>query len=379
MKIALATISCDNVTGIGRLVFSLASEYVRAGHETTVVAQDFGAIPVGARQIRIWKPILSRAAQKIVYSLRTGALFAHSNFDVINSFGVGRGAHVVSAQSCHRAGMEARSRFARGRISAGGLGLFDSVSLRDERILMTATSTLRVITVSQRVADDLNRFYGVPSSIIRVIPPGISSVRKALPAAERRMLRAASGAGDDDFLLLFVGNEFDRKGLQTVLESMALLNDPRIRLLIAGEADRTPFETLAWKMGIRGNVRFLGMTGDIESLFAVADAFVFPTYYEPFGMVIIEAMQAGLPVIASAIAGATEGLVHGTHGLYLQDPLSAEELASQVKLLMTDTDLRRRISEAAREASRRFSWDRIARETLAVYDEAAQILAGGAP
>lgn len=379
MNIALTALSCDSVTGIGRIVSSLAAEYVRAGHETTVVAQAFGGAPSGPRQVRLWRPPLSRAAQRIAFSYGTRTFFSRHRFDIVNAFGVGRGANVVSAQSCHRAGMEARSRYARERISSGGWGLFDAVSLHDERVLMSARSTLRVIAVSQRVADDLVRFYGISPSKIRVVPNGIPLLQGRPTEPERKSLRAAAGAAEGDFLLLFVGNEFDRKGLQTVLEAMAVLNDPNIRLFVAGEDDKAPFERRAAALGIRGRIRFGGLEGNIERLYAIADAFVFPTYYEPFGMVIIEAMGAGLPVIASALAGATEGLVHGTHGLYLRDPLSAEELAAQVRLLRTDADLYRRLAEGGREASRRFSWDRIARKTIAVYEEASRILSGELP
>ncbi len=369
MNIALAALSCDNVTGIGRIVRSLAAEYVKAGHSTTVITQAFGSVPAGIRPIRMWRPPVSGAARKLLFSLQTRSIFSRARFDITNSFGVGRGAQIVTAQSCHRGGMEAKARFGRGRLVRNGLGLFDAVSLRDERVLMTGPPPLRVIAVSRLVKKELIHYYGVSESIIKVIPDGISPIQDRSFAEDREAVRSRSGAGERDFLLLFIGNEFDRKGLQTIIEAMAILEDRRLRLLVAGDDDGMPYERRAGKLGIRGQVRFLGKVDGVEGLFKGADAFVLPTYYEPFGMVVIEAMGAGIPVITSADAGAVEDLEHGTHGLFVRDPLSAEELAVQVRRLMDDVELRRRLGAAGREASKRFLWERVAGETLDVYSD----------
>ncbi len=369
MNIALAALSCDRVTGIGRIVRSLAIEYVKAGHSATVITQAFDSVPAGIRPVRMWRPPISGAARRLLFSLQTRSIFSRARFDITNSFGVGRGAQVVTAQSCHRAGMEAKANFGRGRLQRNGLGLFDAVSLHDERVLMTAPSPSCVIAVSRLVRDELIRYYGISESIIKVIPDGIYSIPGRSSEDDRKAIRSMAGAGERDFLLLFIGNEFDRKGLQTVIEAMALLMDRRVRLLVAGDDDGTPYEREAGRLGVREQIHFLGKIDGVERLYEAADAFVLPTYYEPFGMVIIEAMAAGIPVITSADAGAVEDLEHATHGLFVQDPLSAEELAVQVRRLKDDGELCRRLGAAGREASKRFSWERVARETLDVYSD----------
>jgi len=365
MNIALSALSSDNRTGIGRIVRSLSREFVAAGHSVTLVVQHAESVPEGVRVLLQWQPPLSNAAAKLMFNFQTKLLFARTGFGVVNGFGVGRGAHIVTAQSCHRAGVEARDRYSRGRLGRGGIGVFDRVSLHDERTLMG--SGVHVIAVSELVRRELIRFYDVPAGNIHVIPNGVEGHPVPESAEVRDRARKEAGAGRGDFVLLFIGNEFDRKGLQTVIEATALLCNGRIRVLVVGDDESSPYEARAGTLGVRSQISFAGSTASPERFYAAADAFVLPTYYEPFGMVIIEALAAGVPVITSARAGAVEGLRHGSHGLFLDDPLSPDELAASIRSLMEDRDLSLRLSQAGRTAAVRFSWRQIARETLAVY------------
>ena len=369
MNIALSALSCDNSTGIGRIVRSLASEFVKAGHKATVIAQHIDSLPHGVQTHAAWRPPLSSAIARLLFASQSRSFVSRSHFDLMHAFGVGRGAHVVSAQSCHRAGMSARQQFSAGRLKGRGFGLFDAVALRDERTLFEAPETRLIIAVSRLVKDEITSIYEVPGSKIRVVPNGVDIPTGVIRLEERTRLRSDFGVGEGDFLLLFSGNEFDRKGLQTAIEAVAILGGPRLRLLVVGSDARGPYERRAGKLGVRGQIRFIGKISSPEKIYGCVDALVLPTYYEPFGMVITEAMAAGVPVVTSAKAGAVEDLHHGTHGLYLTDPLSAEELSVQLNLLMSDHLLRERIVQNGREAAQRFSWNRIAAETLAVYNE----------
>ena len=369
MNIALTALSCDNLTGIGRIVRSLASEFARAGHQTSVIAQHIDSLPPGVQSHAAWKPPLSPALARLIFARQSRAVGIGARFDLIHTFGVGRGAQVVSAQSCHLAGMRARQRFSTGRVKRRGFGLFDRVALRDERALFEGPETRLIIAVSRLVKAEITSFYQVPESKIRVVPNGVHIPSGSIQLEERARRRSNFGAGEGDFLLLFVGNEFDRKGLQTAIEAVAFLGKPKLRLLVAGSDARGPYERRAGKLGVRDQIRFIGSVASSENVYGCVDALVLPTYYEPFGMVITEAMASGVPVVTSAKAGAVEELHHGTHGLYLQDPLSAEELSAQLTQLMNDSPLRERLIHNGREAALRFAWNRIAAETLAVYRE----------
>ena len=112
---------------------------------------------------------------------------------------------------------------------------------------------------------------------------------------------------------LFVG-EYRRKGLATIVEALGRLGDKRVHLLAVGKGDLLHYQALAASAGISAQATFAGPAQGIEQVFGAADFFVFPTYYEPFGMVITEAMASGLPVITSRSAGAAEMITEGENG-----------------------------------------------------------------
>jgi glycosyltransferase involved in cell wall biosynthesis len=104
-------------------------------------------------------------------------------------------------------------------------------------------------------------------------------------------------------------------------------------------------------------------------LFAAADAFVFPTVYDPYGLVIGEAMAAGLPVVTSRMAGAAELITHGTDGLLTDLAWDTDAIASHLARLRDNPELRNRLGTAARARIEPFTWDRAADETMSVYRE----------
>jgi glycosyltransferase involved in cell wall biosynthesis len=128
------------------------------------------------------------------------------------------------------------------------------------------------------------------------------------------------------------------------------------------------FQARASELGLNPVV-FVGFQKDVVPYFAAADAFVFPTRYEPFGMVITEAMAAALPVVTTASAGASEVITPGVDGLVLQDPDDADALALALDDLLADPARRAAMGAAAREAAKRVDWDYVAAETLKVYED----------
>ncbi|MGA9115734.1 MAG: glycosyltransferase family 4 protein [Bacteroidota bacterium] len=362
LKIALATDRVDSVSGLGRIVQALSRTLAGRNSEVWVLARSVSGVSEGVRTRTLPEVPFSRALGKLSMRHTLARAVAGRGFDILHSFGVGRGADVVSAQSCHREGMEVRRRVGHRVLPHRGWGLFDRVVLGDERALYGSRRTRRIVAVSGRVREELIRWYGVDPERIVVIPNGYHP-----PAFSPR-------AGDapeegSSVVLLFVGNEFDRKGLGVLLEAAALLRSHPVTILVAGSDDPRPWGRLAERLGIGARVRFLGVPERIEPLYARADVFVFPTLYEPFGMVVVEAMAAGLPVIASAGCGAVEGFRRGKDLLLVDDPLCAAELARALRSLVDDPGLRRSLGEAARLAVRHMSWDSVAERLAGVYGE----------
>jgi len=166
--------------------------------------------------------------------------------------------------------------------------------------------------------------------------------------------------------VLFVG-EYRRKGLATVIRAIGRLQDSCVHLLAIGKGDREHYEGLAAQAGIADRATFAGPTRDVEQVFGAADLFAFPTYYEPFGMVITEAMASGLPVITSRSAGASEMITEGVNGLLLDHPGDDEELSRQIMLLLSDKTLRKDMGTQARPAAAGYSWSHVAEDTLRLY------------
>ncbi|MBM2841786.1 MAG: hypothetical protein HW412_2314 [Bacteroidetes bacterium] len=371
MRIGLLCQSCDNRTGIGRIVNSLASEFSSLGHQVSCAAQFFDGTDERITRVQVPHLSSSKGLNKLLFRFN-GMPFDRSKVDIVHTFGVGRGAHVVSAQSCHRAGMKLLSPLRSQLLERGNVGLYDRISLADERSLLTSPRTRRIIAVSRLVKSQVEEEYHVDPQLISVVPNGVNyKLLQELPDNKKRMeVRSRLGLSQSDFVLLFVGNEFGRKGLGVLLNAMKALRDKSLRLLVIGGGDQNAYARRASELGIADRVSFLGSVSNPETMYIAADAFVLPALYEPFGIVILEAMGAGVPVITSKSCGATEGMQHRRHVLHLDDLTSPEKLAEAIRMLRRDEVLRRTLIAAGVEKAKEFSWDRIARMMLAVYDEA---------
>jgi glycosyltransferase involved in cell wall biosynthesis len=176
--------------------------------------------------------------------------------------------------------------------------------------------------------------------------------------------------------LVSVGRLIPRKGITTLLEALAAV--PGAELLLAGgpplaslgsddEARRLMF--LADELGVADRVRFLGSIphADVPALLRSADVYVTPPWYEPFGMAALEAIACGVPVIATAVGGLTETVIDGVTGL-LVPPAESGPLAAAISALLSMPERRARIARAAVSHARRYSWERVTREILAVYE-----------
>jgi glycosyltransferase involved in cell wall biosynthesis len=176
--------------------------------------------------------------------------------------------------------------------------------------------------------------------------------------------------------LLVVSRLVERKGIGDVVAAMARL--PEAELVVAGGPPATELTgdpearrltALAERLGVAGRVRLLGRVGraDLPALYRSADLVVNVPWYEPFGIVPLEAMACGVPVVASAVGGLVDTVVDGVTGVHVP-PRRPRQLAAAVAGLLADPEVRATLGSAgARRARRRYGWDRIARSTLEVY------------
>ena len=373
MRIGLASQSFDHRTGIGRIATSLAAELIALGHDVIGAAQEFEEVDPRITKLRVPRLSSSKGINKLLFRLN-GFPFERSKIDIAHTFGVGRGVEIVSAQSCHRAGME----LLRGKGHMGGrnLGFYDYISLVDERALLTSQSTRRIIAVSHLVRTQIQEYYPVDPLLISIVPNGVDykAFERLRSEESKTAIRLRLGLSNDRFVLLFVGNEFERKGLHVLLRAVKALGDQSAYLLVVGAGDQGAYGKLASDLGISNQVGFAGSIPNPEKLYMAADVFVLPTLYEPFGIVVLEAMAAGIPVITSQACGATEGMRHQEHVLFLENPTFVEELVEAVRLLRRDDNLREKMIAAGLERAREFSWDRVAQRVAEIYNEVRRSL-----
>lgn len=234
------------------------------------------------------------------------------------------------------------------------------VLLRLERDYFTNQSPRAVLCTSWREIEDLVRLYDVSRDILHVMPNGYdpSAFNVNRRAELRASMRASVDASDDDIVLLLVANEWHRKGLGTLLEAVAAVGDRRLRIDLVGRNAPDDYLRVAARLGLSDRLRWHGPSSDVARFHAAADVFVLPTTYEPFGIVIIEAMASGLPVITSRLAGAADAIKHRRNGTLLDDPRDAGALTAELAWLL-DPAARERTGAAAAASVDDYQWTRV--------------------
>lgn len=212
-----------------------------------------------------------------------------------------------------------------------------------------------IVAVSGRVKQELMQHYRVPAERIRIIPNGIAQDRFVPDPAGGRGIRAEFGIPAGARLLLFVGHEFSRKGLAHAAGALALL-DQDTWLLVVGANDPEPYRRLAGAAQPR--MVFAGPRRDMPAIYSAADAFVFPTAYESFSLVCMEAMGCGVPVFATAVGGIEDYLRDDVNGATI--PQDAAGIAAVLGPILRDPAQLARLAEGARATAANYGWEAVA-------------------
>jgi len=223
-----------------------------------------------------------------------------------------------------------------------------------------------VIAVSAATKNDVVEMLGVPAERVTVIPNGISLAMTpgAVGAARAREVRARYGLPER--FILTVGTIEPRKNLKRLIEAVGIVathaDAQDVTLVHAG-----PAGWLSDDLPRNGRVRFLGhvSTEDLAALYSLARCSAYPSLWEGFGLPVLEAMASGCPVLTSAVSALPE--VAGDAAV-LVEPTSTEAIADGLARLWTDATLCSRLAQRGIERATRFSWERAARETAAIYD-----------
>ncbi len=352
------------VGGMERQLAELVLGLRRMGHHVTVIARtcelpadagvEFHHVRAPGRPFVLAYPWFMIAGSLAVRRRRRGVVQATGAI-VLNRV------DVLAVHYCHQVGPANPSRST--RLFRGHVRLASMLKRLGERVCFRVNHAAAFVCVSDGVAEEMRRHFPWLAERVVTIHNGVDTdtfspdVRRA--EAGRR--RAELDIAEDQLVAAFVGSEWERKGLEPAIRALAMA--PEWTLVVAGDGDRGRYQALAESLGASGAVRWLGVTSDVQLVYAIADAFVLPSSYETFSLVTFEAAASGLPLLATPVSGVRELIEDGHNGFLIsREP---GEIAARLKLLASDPPLRARLGRAARESALDFSW----RAMVVAHDE----------
>ncbi|MDP1565910.1 MAG: glycosyltransferase family 4 protein [Polaromonas sp.] len=237
-------------------------------------------------------------------------------------------------------------------------------SLRFRRL-----SGRRVVVTSASLGETMAATYPDSQGMTSVLTPGVHLPALPRGAGSKAQARQELGLPAEGLCLLFVGNDYRKKGLTTLLQVLAELPAQVVLAVVGNPAHIPEFRRQAESLGLAPRVFFLGPLQDVSPAYRAADALVHPTLEDTFAMVVLEAMAHGLPVVVSnaAYCGISGLLTHGVNALLVDEPRSMQALGSVVGQVCGDADLRRELGEQARVFAQGYGWGDIARQQEALY------------
>ena len=233
------------------------------------------------------------------------------------------------------------------------------------------------LLLSNWAESEYQAFYCGPTRVVR---SGADPTRFA-PGGDRIRIRARFGFADDEFILLWLGIFMPHRRLEDAIEAVGHLasQGTKVRLLLAGSDRSYPeylssLKALAHGLGLQHVVTFAGKVADDEicDFYAACDAFVFPNDQQTWGLVVLEAMACGCPVLVSQGAGVHEVLIDGENAM-LFPPRNPQALAEKIEALAGGPQLRRKIAQSGMQLARdTYNWDRFADQICRVCQEVFQ-------
>jgi UDP-glucose:(heptosyl)LPS alpha-1,3-glucosyltransferase len=248
------------------------------------------------------------------------------------------------------------------------------VRLEQERALATRGAATEILVLS---AGEKRRFevhYGTPAERLHVLPPAVRDEFLAPGPTRAPAVRAELGIPAGALLVLAVGSDFARKGLDRTLEALALLPAglrERAWLLAVGVGRAARCAGLARRLGLAERARFAGGRTDVLACQRAADLFVHPAREENTGTVLLEAMSQGVPVIATGACGFAQYVRAADAGLVLAEPFRQAELARALAAVLADEGRRTTLGARGRAAAQRFPMAARTEAALAVIERVA--------
>ncbi|HEX2112353.1 MAG TPA: glycosyltransferase family 4 protein [Gaiellaceae bacterium] len=307
----------------------------------------------------------------VLFYALAGIRLARGRFDLVHTMGaiVPNRADVATVQFC-QAGFRERTR----AFASQGAPLLRRLNTAVFRVLALAAERWSyrlgrvhvLAAVSRGVERELERHYaGVP---VALTPNGVDPNRFRPDATTRRSLRSDEGVRDGTAVALFVGGDWDRKGLAIIVTALAAARHAArvdLALWVVGSGDERRFRRLAAVEGVPNAVRFFGPRRDVERFYRAADVFVLASEYETFSLAAHEAAAAGVPIVATRVSGVEDLIGNDEAGILVER--TTRSFADALARLACDPALRRRLGDEGARRARDRTWRQSTQSVLDVY------------
>ena len=370
MHIALVAHNIRRGDGQGRVNLEIVKHALARGHQCTLLADDVDSelTDAGAN----WVPIHAKVPRPNLFKVYGFARRADAElrrtsqaFDVIvgNGYTLNHPHQVNVCHFVHGTWRKSEYHVSRREKNANAAYQWTYSKLNAVWEKRAFDHARCVVAISRLTQNELKKI-GVQESKIRLIPNGVDLNEFAPSIVERSEL----GLPVDVPLALFIGDiKSPRKNLDTVMNALSQI--PSLHLAVVGEAAGSPFPDMARALGVSDRVHFLGFRRDIAKLLPAVDVFVFPSRYETFGLVVLEALASGVPVVTASTVGASE-LMTPACGSVLLDPNRVDDLVQAIQQqLVQDPGARQQTRQAARRVAEKYSWTNMAQAYLDLFEE----------
>jgi UDP-glucose:(heptosyl)LPS alpha-1,3-glucosyltransferase len=371
MKVALVVMHTDPARGgRERYTVDLAASLVSRGHEVALLASSHDDVPAGVKSVRLNARGLG---QLFRYNRFLDSLDAHldrTRYDVVHA--------MLPVPHCDI--YQTHAGLVEANVANDSLAtrIFTPRRARTaavEREMIEAPSPPLVLCISEYVKGIVRQWYPLDDAHLPILFNAVDT-RKYDPAARpeaRDAARARYGLSADDTVALFVGQDYERKGLREAIEALGRLKaapgslTARMKLLVIGRPSGAKYVALAQQLGVADALIMGGHTDDAYGAYAAGDFLVLPTKHDPCSLVVLEALAMGVPVISTRFNGACEIMTPGRHGFVIDDPADTVALASAMQSL-SNREQRFPMATACLELRPRLSWERHIDGMLAIYE-----------
>ncbi len=252
------------------------------------------------------------------------------------------------------------------------MSLYDLATAWVEKKLVYEGNCKKFVAVSNLTRDIFLQEYKIDPGLVEVIHPGVDlrDYAKQDKTSVRHSIRHELGINLAEPVILFASMNFEIKGLDDVLFSLAKLKaqNRKFKLIVAGKGNIKKYTQLAKEAGIISNVIFTGPVNKEKmiQMYLASDLYVMLSKFDTFGMVVLEAMAAGLPVIISCNVGAKDLVQEGKNGFIVSDTSDSDYVSARIAQLL-DENIRRPFANAAYSTATQNTWDQVVAKYSKVY------------